>query len=186
MTNERFDDEMLASMIREMPRADVPEGFADRVMYSLEPRRPSLWERLLLWMRRPITIRITPVRVIPAMAVAALLMVLALPMQQMMVSPDSSGAVPVRFVLGKNVDARQVAVIGSFNNWSPDEAAMRYDKSLGAWVADLELPPGTHEYVFLVDGERVVADPVAPLSRDDGFGNRNSVLYLTGDHEQSL
>jgi hypothetical protein len=39
------------------------------------------------------------------------------------------------------------------------------------------LPAGQHQYAFVVDGARWVADPGAPAV-DDGFGRRNSVLSL--------
>jgi len=39
------------------------------------------------------------------------------------------------------------------------------------------LPPGDHEYMFVVDG-RFVPDPEAAERRPDGFGNENTILRL--------
>ena len=42
------------------------------------------------------------------------------------------------------------------------------------------LPAGQHEYMFVVDGERWVADPLAGRYVDDGFGagRQNAVLIV--------
>jgi len=63
---------------------------------------------------------------------------------------------------------------------------MWYSVEAGAWMLEAELPPGDHEYLFLVNGERLVPDPLAPLTRDDGFGNRNSIMFVVGENEQAL
>lgn len=175
----------LERLIAQTPHETVPPGFADSVMRSLEPRKIGLWQKLLIWLRTPCSIRITPIRAIPALAAVLVLFVLALPMQKI-TQEQGSDLVPVRFVLGNAGGASEVAVIGSFNGWTPEGAKMHFDQTLGAWVADMQLPPGVHEYVFLLDGKKVVSDPAAPLSRDDGFGNKNSVLYLTEENEQIL
>jgi hypothetical protein len=84
---------------------------------------------------------------------------------------------PVRFVFHAP-DARAVAVAGSFNDWSPVAAPLaRGDE--GAWTVTLSLKPGQHEYAFVVDGRRWVADPAAPAI-DDGFGRRNSIVAVSG------
>ena len=44
---------------------------------------------------------------------------------------------------------------------------------------NLVLPPDSYEYMFVEDGERWVTDPLAPQTRDDGFGRMNAVLDLT-------
>jgi 1,4-alpha-glucan branching enzyme len=71
-------------------------------------------------------------------------------------------------------------VIGSFNQWSPNGYALRRDDRTGRWVLEAPLPPGRYEYSFLIDGRRTRPDPNAAITTDDGFGNRNSVLYVRG------
>lgn len=46
----------------------------------------------------------------------------------------------------------------------------------------LPITPGVHDYAFVVDGERWVADPYAP-GIDDGFGGRNSRLTLLAPNQ---
>jgi hypothetical protein len=40
------------------------------------------------------------------------------------------------------------------------------------------LPDGRYEYMFLVDGQKMIQDPEALIHQEDGFGNQNSVLVL--------
>lgn len=70
--------------------------------------------------------------------------------------------------------ARSVAVAGSWNQW---QATPMMERD-GTFFTVLRLPPGRYEYMFVIDGQRWVPDPDAPLSRDDGFGQRNSILDL--------
>jgi hypothetical protein len=45
----------------------------------------------------------------------------------------------------------------------------------------VELPEGRHEYIFLVDGERWVADPNGMTQRPDGFGRVNTLINFYKD-----
>jgi 1,4-alpha-glucan branching enzyme len=47
----------------------------------------------------------------------------------------------------------------------------------GVWTVLLPLTAGVHDYGFIIDGERWVADPYAP-EVDDGFGGVNSRLTV--------
>ena len=50
----------------------------------------------------------------------------------------------------------------------------------GIWHGAVVLPAGPHEYMFVVDGERWVPDPLAGRYVDDGFGagRENSLLIV--------
>ncbi len=48
--------------------------------------------------------------------------------------------------------AGAVTVAGTFNNWDPAATSLKRD-STGTWMTTLDLPPGRHEYKFVVDGE---------------------------------
>lgn len=48
--------------------------------------------------------------------------------------------------------AREVAVAGTFNDWSMEANRLKRTGD-GHWVATLDLPPGRYEYKFIVDGE---------------------------------
>jgi hypothetical protein len=83
----------------------------------------------------------------------------------------------VRFVF-QDEDARQVALVGDFNGWDPSAQALSPTGTDGTWTATVELTEGAHEYLFVVDGERFVSDPLADRYRDDGFGNKNALIEL--------
>ena len=44
------------------------------------------------------------------------------------------------------------AVAGTFNDWNPTATPLTR-RADGTWAATLALPPGRHEYKFVVDGE---------------------------------
>jgi hypothetical protein len=72
-------------------------------------------------------------------------------------------------------DARSVALAGDFSQWRPDHHL--HEVAEGVWVAVVALPPGVHDYAFVVDGEHWVADPLAAQVAD-GFGGVNSRIAL--------
>lgn len=89
--------------------------------------------------------------------------------------PAAANLVIARFQLSMPT-AREVAVVGDFGQWQ-----QRYTlKKLldGTWTTDIPLPPGTYEYIFVVDQQQWVTDPRAKVYRDDGFGNKNAVLNV--------
>ncbi len=49
-------------------------------------------------------------------------------------------------------DAAAVFLSGTFNDWDTEAAAMTKDDQ-GNWRSKLELPPGHHEFKFVVDGQ---------------------------------
>src|SRR5205809_714199 len=90
----------------------------------------------------------------------------------------------VRFVLYAP-GAKRVAVAGTFNQWDQNAAPLVPAGTSGIWTTTLALPVGQHQYAFVVDGERWVADPGAPAV-DDGFGRRNSVVAVTARGARAL
>lgn len=75
-------------------------------------------------------------------------------------------------------DAETVSLVGSFNRWDKDVDRMTGPDEKGWWRIALPLESGRHEYLFLIDGKRWMRDPQVPSVVDDGFGGKNSVLYL--------
>jgi 1,4-alpha-glucan branching enzyme len=73
--------------------------------------------------------------------------------------------------------AKHVYVAGSFNGWKPDSTPLA-PLGNGRWKGDLNLGPGRHEYLFVVDG-RWLPDPSAKESVQNPFGGRNSVLTVS-------
>jgi len=74
--------------------------------------------------------------------------------------------------------ASNVALIGTFNQWTPEGYRMYRDDQRGVWKLSIPLDSGRYEYAFLIDGKIVVPDPKGLLQRDDGFGNKNSILTI--------
>lgn len=85
------------------------------------------------------------------------------------------GRVRVEFVF-REPGAAAVSVVGHFNAW--DSTAGSMQRTAAGWRRTLWLEPGVHEYQFVIDGERRVADPAAPAAADDGFGERNSIIRV--------
>jgi anti-sigma factor RsiW len=71
--------------------------------------------------------------------------------------------------------ARSVTIVGDFNGWDPARTPLTKGAS-GVWSTALPLPPGRYHYMFVVDENRWVADPLASETSLDGFGAQNSVL----------
>ena len=190
MTDEQkktYMEDIIIQGVRNAPEVDVPEGFSRWVMSGLEPRRLSVWKRLKLWLFRPQVMTFRPMTVIPVATMALALLALAVIKMDGPVLDHGIRMAAVRFVLrDEGMKASNVAVIGSFNNWKAERSVMWYDQEEKAWTLEAKLPPGDHEYLFLVDGKNLVPDPRAAMTRDDGFGNRNSIMFVNGDNEQAL
>lgn len=67
-----------------------------------------------------------------------------------------------------------VSVAGSFNNWNKDADPMQRDGN--TWRLKKEIPFGTYQYKFVLNGENWITDPANPNTLNDGNGNTNSVL----------
>jgi len=109
---------------------------------------------------------------------AGLAAILLIPRTPNTLTPGESEGI-AQFV-GHFPGARSVEVVGSFNNWSRGLLHLRDENHDGIWHAAAVLPAGQHEYMFVVDGERWVTDPLAERFVDDGFGagRENSVLIV--------
>jgi len=77
--------------------------------------------------------------------------------------------------------ATRVSLVGDFNDWDAARTPMqRVGRESAVWTTVLPLVPGRYRYAFLADGSRWLADPVAPLARDEEFGPPSSVLTVGG------
>ena len=175
-------DLQLARSIEELPDLDPPPDLLGAIMGAIMPKRLTVWRRVCLWARAPRSITYTPVRVVPvSLAIVAVLiagLLFTSTRKDPLPLPDHGRSrFPVHLTL-KIPGAHSVSVVGTFNNWATQEYEMHWDKHREMWSITLWLPEGRHEYGFWVDGTKVISDPEALLSQDDGFGNRNSVLIL--------
>lgn len=87
---------------------------------------------------------------------------------------------PVAFRLALDTPAEIVYLAGSFNQWQPRVTPMIPDAEKRVWTLTLALPPGAHQYKFVVNGTDWRTDPTAPTV-DDGNGNLNSVVWVEPD-----
>jgi 1,4-alpha-glucan branching enzyme len=89
----------------------------------------------------------------------------------------SSGKVTT-FVYDKKPEAKEVFVAGDFNGWNPK--ADQLLKKKGRFSGTVTLPPGKHQYKFIVDGEWIT-DPLAQQQVLNQYGTQNSVVNVTGN-----
>jgi hypothetical protein len=195
------NDELLARVVQTLREpVALRADFESRVMQDVRatpatrafvPSRP----RLVDWIVRPRTVRISPLgglAVAAGIAAVALLIPRLAPVERAQRAP-AVAAVPetipvapasrpvnaeqaVQFVLVAP-DARSVTLAGSFNSW--DTAATRLRREAGGvWTVQLPLRPGRYAYSFVVDGREWRADPAAPRTVDDDFGRPSSVLTV--------
>ncbi|SOD02053.1 Glycogen recognition site of AMP-activated protein kinase [bacterium JGI 053] len=178
--------EAAAAQLRAGPAPDL----SARVMAALPRSAPrSASGRLAaalgwLWSPRPVRLSLRPAYGLAFAAVAAA--VLAFPASRprpsdarpavVAAGPSSPGAPPVYVQFRIAVPgAHTVALAGTFTGWKPAVALHRTGD--GEWTALVPLRPGVHDYAFVVDGDRWVADPNAPQV-DDSFGGTNSRISL--------
>jgi chromosome partitioning protein len=89
---------------------------------------------------------------------------------------------PVREVVVRYRDegASDVRIAGDFNGWVPDKGVRSLIESEGpvrVWTKILQLPPGTYQYRYVVDGEWR-EDPDNPEVISGPVGGRNSILVV--------
>jgi chromosome partitioning protein len=76
--------------------------------------------------------------------------------------------------------AGDVRIAGDFNGWVPDKGVRSLIESEGEtriWTKILQLPPGTYQYRYVVDGEWR-EDPDNPEVVTNAVGGRSSVLVV--------
>jgi Glycogen recognition site of AMP-activated protein kinase len=82
----------------------------------------------------------------------------------------------VRFVF-VDAGAKRVELVGDFNEWAKGTTQLSRSGAPGVWAVSIPLSPGRHEYAFIINGSRWVADPFAAKSSDD-FGTESSVIRV--------
>lgn len=202
----RFENKLNALVEREFPvrvfdPGEVPAGFSDRVMYRIsrqQAEETDLFAGLRDWYRRlwiPQQVQWRPAYSF----VVALLLIVSLSYPVFLTTDDggrpqqavtlsevessvqqvSSGAdeVMLRFVYIDD-EATSVAVAGDFSDWKPIGLSRQQVNGEQVWTGLVTMTRGEHNYMFVKNGDQWVTDPLAPVQRDDGFGNKNAVIYL--------
>lgn len=156
------------------------------VMREISKDRPSWTARAVEWLLRPRLVPVSPA--VAGLAVAALAALILLKPSRMPVPLPATDAtasaerVVTRFVLVAP-GASSVNVTGDFNSWSREGIALEDLRGSGIWTGDIALPPGVHQYTFVVNGTEWVPDPSAVMQVDDGYGQTNSILVIPGEGE---
>jgi hypothetical protein len=177
-------EDALGAAVRHLRAVPSPE-LAGRVMAALPahaPKRRGVLDGALEWLWRPRTLRLVfrpaygVVGALAASVAVAVLPAVDAPGEPAKVETAAAAAPPVyvQFRL-EAAGAHQVALAGTFTGWQPD-VHLR-ETAPGEWSAVVPLRPGVHDYAFVVDGQRWVADPHA-AQVDDSFGGVNSRISL--------
>lgn len=132
-----------------------------------------------VWKPRPVSIGWRPAYGLAAAAILALTLLVG---RETVSAPHQTQQVLTQFLLNAP-DAQQVSLAGDFTGWQPAHTMTRSEP--GVWTVVVPLDPGIHNYAFIVDGERWVADPNAPAV-DDGFGGLNSRLAVLAPDEAGI
>lgn len=197
MTDLEFDP-FIDEIARELKRpVHLDARFDERVMAALEPAVIPIGERRTAapWYRRSMSF---PSSLGGLAAAAALGAIAAIGVMAVRDSGESQVAksvvdtplIPVsnstaepgavlretQFIVVAP-DARSVAVVGHFNDWDLSATPMVYDSLHGAWSVTVPLPPGRHEFQYVIDGKQRVNDPTLPQVSSD-FGSPNSVITI--------
>jgi len=202
----RFD-RLLSDSLRDHDGLDsfsVPDDFTDDVMSKIEELEQSkqestseiTWTESLLqhinsWFTpREYTFRPAIVFALPAILLIAFAGLFQADIQQadtgseftqgtelISDSRSVSDEVWIRFIY-IDEDAEQIAVAGDFSDWNPVEMTSQEMNGKKVWTGLISVERGEHHYMFVKDGEEWISDPLAEVQRDDGFGNKNAVIYL--------
>jgi len=183
LLKREFDDlRSVVDMVESSERLTVPAAFTSQVMRRLPARKVSFGKRVSSFLFGQ---RMLRWNMAAAFAAAGLVIIIAGGLLQFgnrdaVVSYQRpadgvSRTVAISFYAP---EARSVSLAGDFNKWSAEKGLMKKENN-GIWTLEVPLQPGTYHYMFVVDGEAWVMDPNAELYRDDGYGNKNSVLRVS-------
>jgi hypothetical protein len=180
----------ITGQIRQIPYIEPPETIVAAVLEAIRPRKLPWWYRMVRWATSPRSLALTPLQ---AAGVASVLILLSFasalhlsrsePRQALQGGPQ--GGVPITLTFNMP-EARSVSVVGTFNAWDENGYEMKRDETRGAWTLVLQLPAGHYEYAFVLDGHKVIPDPLAEFYEDDGFGNQNGVLIVGNRDDKAI
>jgi hypothetical protein len=181
LISEYIDDELdLDRKIRFVEITHADEGFKDEALSLLRQekvlrgpavdRAPEVDFELQPLAARPSRSWLRPAGAATGWLAAAAMVAFLL----LTPAPAPNQACPNyhRFVLYQP-DAGRAEISGTFTGWTNTPMI---PTGQGYWSARIELPPGEHRFVYIIDGARTVPDPTVPLRERDDFGNVNSIL----------
>jgi hypothetical protein len=179
--------ERIARPLRAPEYADV--AFERKVMEKVREEGKDLYAVSTQgsWWRKKRVVRISPLAGLAVAAGIGATIVLSgvaigtkltrrasIPTSAAATKPDTVQV--VRFVFVEPRAAR-VELVGDFNAWARGTTELQRTGAPGVWEVSVPLSPGRHEYAFIINGSRWVADPLAVKSSDD-FGTESSVIRV--------
>ena len=175
----------------------VHPSFEKRVMEKVYAEGPWLYPATVSarsWWRRERVLRISPLAGLAMAAGISTIIVLSgialgsrlaprspAPAQALQTQTDTVQLVRFVFV---DSGAATVELVGDFNEWERGTTHLRRSGAPGVWSVSVPLSPGRHEYAFIINGSRWVADPLALKSTDD-FGTESSVIRVASTGNSS-
>lgn len=181
--------EMVVAEAASLPRLTPSARFISQLKAKVAPPSVSVWDRVRAAVTAPRTLEWSLASAMAAACVALVAMaglvtlmperivevpVASAPAQTIAASAEHEPTVFVRLVL-LQPEARSVSVAGDFNGWNPGQTRLERSEG-GMWTATIPLKPGRYQYMFVIDGKRWIADPLAAEGTTDGFGSQNAVL----------
>ncbi|MEX2473246.1 MAG: hypothetical protein WEA34_13745 [Gemmatimonadota bacterium] len=194
--NDMNRDERLRAALGQL-REDfrAPRELKTNVMNRVREIPDPAWKRAVDWLLRPRTVRMTPVTA-GGLAFAGLALLFLVRGDPGAVAPVATmpgdgaavaadGQMPAadhvtRFVFVAP-GASSVRMTGDFVAWDPEGVGLENQRGTGIWTVDVPLEPGVYQYTFIVDGTEWRPDPHAVSQVDDGFGQTNSVVIVSGN-----
>ncbi|MEX0660887.1 MAG: hypothetical protein WD381_05995 [Balneolaceae bacterium] len=196
---ERFLSDSLSGNEPDIQSFSVPDNFSDDVMgqiYQMEEKPVAeesesyfdLFKQMVLSWFQPRQFSPVFVYALPVVLLAGFFFLNNEPSENTPVTEttsetkfastdESEERVWIRFVY-IDEDADQLAVAGNFSDWEPIEMDSQLMDGKRVWTGLVPVERGEHHYMFVKNGEEWVTDPLADMQRDDGFGNKNAVIYL--------
>ena len=172
------------------------------------PARPGVVRRAAAWLARPRPLSVSPLAGLAVAAGLVFMFAVgrrsAEPSREAVVAaaPDTGAraldtgmALAARGAAGQAVagdatqmvafvlvapGARQVSLVGDFNDWNAQATPLTPVKRGGVWTITVPLKPGRYNYNFVVDGTRWMPDPAAPAAPGDDFGTPASIVTVAG------
>jgi hypothetical protein len=92
--------------------------------------------------------------------------------------PVQSDRIVAREFAIESAQAREVALVGDFNQWNPQRHRLHRDGRTARWYITVQLPAGLHKYAFIVNDSVWTPDPSAVRTVDRDFGVTSSLVLV--------
>lgn len=174
-------DDLIERIARHLRRpVQIDPSLDGRVMREITalptPGGSTALGKAWRWLRRPHQLTLTPLGGLAAAAALAVVVFLSRMDRTPSPAPRAESRA-FQFVLVAP-RATRISLVGDFNDWDATRTPMRRAGSEALWTAVVPLAPGRYHYAFLVDGSRWLADPSAPVARDEDYGAPSSVVTV--------